>query len=190
MTNSTEERIRALEKRIRVISADASACVRELLVDDGARILVAERLPALGSIAVPTIHELLTAREVPEEVRTLAALVGVAVGDLGPSVEQLVQELERGGEFTILAARWLASQHIPGAGTVILRAVTICPSHDVDRVVALLEALRDSGEPLPESERNRLASSGLWQINTALSQCFPEAPQGSPDRFPGASGSQ
>jgi hypothetical protein len=175
MISPTAERIQALEQRIVEITSAASACVRELLVDDGARLLVAERLPALGSATIPTIHELL-AEDVPEEVRTLAALVGVTVGDMGPSVEQLLQEIEEGGEFTILAARCLVAQHIPGVASVILKGIESCSADDVDRVVALLEALRDSGERLPESERKRLTLSGHWQISTAISAWFPAPP--------------
>lgn len=173
MTTSVEARILELERRIQSVTDEASACVRELLIDDGARFLIAERLPGLGSVILPTIHEFLANLELPEEARTLAALVGVAVGDRGPSVLELIAELERGGEYAILAARYLAAQRVPGIGGVILKALRASDPRDVDTVVAFLAALRESGVPLPESERIRLLGDGGWQVRSAVAENFP-----------------
>ncbi len=84
--NGACSRIAAVEARIAAAQIEARSCVAELMVDDGARFLIAERLPALGTAILPSVHELLADPDVDAEVRGLAALCGLAVGDSGPSV--------------------------------------------------------------------------------------------------------
>ena len=172
---SLENRVRRIEDHIRAAQIDARACVRELLVPDEARYLVAERLPALGSIIVPAVRELIDDPATPDEVRTLAALVGVQVGDGEQSAMVLLDELGRRGEFAPLAARRLAMTRVVPAASAISEALRLTPPCNVDAVVAYLEALRDLGvSPTPE-ERRRLEAEGQWQVVSALAEWHPES---------------
>lgn len=170
---TTEDRIRSLEDRIESARADARACVRELLVDDGGRYLVAERLPALGSIIIPAVRELIDDPRSSREVRSLAALAGVEVGDSEQSMLVLLDELESRGEFAPLAARRLAAKRAPSAVSAIEAALRQTPVGDVDSVVAYLEALRDLGAHPSLDERQRLEAGDEWQVTTALAEWHP-----------------
>jgi hypothetical protein len=168
-----EDRIRGFEARIESARADARACVRELLVDDGARYLIAERLPALGSVIIPAVRELIDDPGSSHEIRTLAALAGAEVGDSEQSILVLLEELEHRGEFAPLAARRLAVMGPASAVSAIEEALRQTPVADVDSVVAYLEALRDLGvHPSPE-ERQRLEGGGEWQVTSALAEWHP-----------------
>lgn len=167
-----EYRVRDLEGRIEEVRRKVRDCVRELLVDDGGRYLIAERLPALGSAIVPAVRELLGDPSIPAEVRCLAGLAGLEVGDTAQSASVLLEELERQGELAPLAARRLASARIPGTGKAVERALRGTLLEDVDSIVAYLDALRDLGVALDEDERRRLEGGG-WQITSALAEWHP-----------------
>jgi len=152
---------------------DVESCVDELLAQDGGAFFVAERLPLLGTAILPRIHSLLADPNVENGVRVLAALSGFAVGDRGPSVSTLFDEIEAGGEFAPLAARNMASEGVPGAGRAALDALASTELDDVDRIVMFLEAVRDAGLVLPESESVRLEASSSWQVVTAVREFFP-----------------
>lgn len=169
---TTEHRIRGLEARIESVRADARACVRELLVDDGGRFLVAERLVRLGSVIIPAVRELLDDPGSPSEVRTLAALVGVDVGDAELSVLVLLEELEHRGSYAPLAARVLALRGRTSAVSAIQEALRRTPVADFDDVVNYLEALHDLGGLLSPEERQRLEGGG-WQVTSAIAEWHP-----------------
>lgn len=167
-----EERVRELEHRIEAAHSNARDCVRELLVDDDARYLIAERLPALGSAIVPAVRELIDDPKTDPEVRRLAALAGLAVGDSEQSALVLLDEIEARGEFAPIAARRLADARVAGAGLAIERALRATPLDHVDVIVAYLEALKECGIAVPEDERRRL-SAGPWQVTSALAEWHP-----------------
>lgn len=167
-----EDRVRDLEARIEEVRRTVRDCVRELLVDDGGRYLIAERLPALGSAIVAPVGELIDDPATPAEVRCLAGLAGLQVGDTAQSALVLLEELERQGELAPLAARRLASARIPGTGKAVESALRETPLGDADSIVAYLEALRDLGVALDEDERRRL-EGGDWQITSALAEWHP-----------------
>jgi hypothetical protein len=170
---TTEDRIRSLEAHIESTPADARACVRELLADDGARFLIAERLQALGSVIIPAVRELIDDPASSNEIRALAALAGAEVGDAEQSMLVVLEELERRGEFAPLAARRLAGKGTTSARSAIEEALRQTPVGDVDSVVAYLEALRDLGvHPSPE-ERQRLETGDQWQVTSALAEWHP-----------------
>jgi hypothetical protein len=77
MSGRIPDRVRDLERRIASIEADVRSCVRELLANEDARYLVMERFPRLGSAVIQPVHELLHEAGVGDEVRSMAALVGV-----------------------------------------------------------------------------------------------------------------
>jgi len=170
MSDDIAKRITDLESRIARVQGDARACVQELFLDDGARYLVAQRLPALGSAVVPAIHDLLDDGDAPDEVRTLAAFVGFEVGDRDRSLNMLLDEVTAHSEFSPLAARRLASAGVPEAAGLILEALRGTDSKEVDSVVSYLEALYDLGVRLGAEDRRRLHEGGAWQVETALAQ--------------------
>lgn len=170
MTDGVEERVTDLERRVEAAQAAAEACVRELLVDDGARYLIAERLPALGSAVLPAVQELLRDARLDAEVRVLAALVAVEVGDREEALETLLEAVKSADEFAPLAARRLAEHRIAEAAPAILDALSRTSSTDADAAVAYLEALHHLGAALPNDERKRLQESDAWQVTTALHQ--------------------
>lgn len=170
MSDDIAKRIADLEGRVARVQQEARACVVELFVDDGARYLVAERLPALGSAVLPAIHDVLSDRDAPAEVRTLAAFVGFEVGDRERSLNMLLDEVTSLSEFSPLAARRLASAGVSEAAALIVDALRRTDSTEVDSVVSYLEALHDLGVRLAVDDRRRLSEGGAWQVETALAQ--------------------
>lgn len=166
-------RIAALEARIAAAQNEARLCVNELVVDDGARFLIAERLPGLGTAILPSVHELLADPDVDAEVRGLAALCGLAVGDSGPSVVALFEEIEHLGPLAPLAARTMAERRVPGAASAALAALRSTDAAEVDSIVTYLGAIRTCGGNLPAEERARLEAGGTWQVTSALRELFP-----------------
>lgn len=170
MSNEIAKRIADVDDRIARVQREARACVEELFVDDGARYLVAQRLPALGSAVLPAIHDVLDDRDAPDEVRTLAAFVGFEVGDRERSLSMLLDEVAARSEFSPLAARRLAGAGVPEAAAKILDALRGTDSQEIDSVVSYLEALNDLGVGLGIEDHRRLREGGAWQVQTALAQ--------------------
>lgn len=170
MSGQIETRIQALEERIARAQEEARACVDELLVDDGARHLVAERLPSLGSAILPAILELLSDPRTPHEVRALAALAAFDVGDRTQALEVLVDEVAAGTEFAALAVQRLSGAGVSEAAGPMIEAIRGTKLHDIDLVVSYLEALHELGVRLGEEEQNELRQLGSWQVDTALAQ--------------------
>ena len=167
-----EEQIGRLESQISTVLADIDRCVNELLVDSGGRQFVAERLPKLGSAALPSILRLLGPDIDDIEVRFLAGLVGVALGDRSVCVTELFEELARGGRYMIYAADNLVDHRIPGAMEAVLEALQMRPLEDAMFVSSLLAILHRAGGQLSLEERKRLLQ-GNWEVNTALQHYFP-----------------
>jgi hypothetical protein len=173
MSDDIESRLRMLDGRIANVQAEARACVEELLVDDGARHLVAERLPGLGSAILPSIHDLLRNPSTQPDVRTLAAIAGFDVGDRFETVEILLDEVATLSDFAALAARRLAAARVSGAAERMLEGLQNPELVDVDLIVVYLEALHDLGTVIDERVQARLRGVGAWQIDTALRQWHP-----------------
>ena len=62
----------------------------------------------LGSVVIPAVRELIDEPDTPNDVRTLAALVGLHVGDDEQSARVLLDELTHRGPYAPLVARELA----------------------------------------------------------------------------------
>ena len=167
-----EEQIGQLESQISTVLADIDRCVIELLVDSGGRQFVAERLPKLGSAALPSILRLLGPDIDDIEVRFLAGLVGVALGDRSVCVTELFEELARGGRYMYYAADNLVGHRIPGAVEAILEALELRPLDDAMFINSLLSILHRSGGTLPLKLRNRLLLGGS-EVTSSLQYYFP-----------------
>jgi len=165
-------RIQALERHIASSEPDARRAVRELLVDDGGRHLVMERLPRLGRAAAEPVRELLLDPEIDPEVRVMAALVGLEVGEHA-GLTALHQEIARAGPLGLIASARLASRGVPETDRAVTEGRWRLDPSDADRVVAYLDALRKTGAALSGDLRERLATSSAWQVTSALDEWFP-----------------
>jgi hypothetical protein len=169
-------RIRDLEARIDAVVQQAHALVQELLADDGFLWPVAERLPALGSVIVPAIRQLLTDSTVPAEARGFAALVGFIVGDREESLQVLLDEIEQDTGFAVTAARQLAVTGEQQAVWPIedaIRRSDLKDVHDADRILAFLDDLHKLGHRLPDDLRARLIASGSQELEKAVRELHP-----------------
>jgi hypothetical protein len=104
------------------------------------------------------------------EVRSLAALVGFAVGDRSQSLHLLLLEVESAAEFAGLAARRLAAAGVTEASRVITDALRRANHTEIDLAVSYLEALYDLGVRLKDEDQGRLRRFGAWEVDTALAQ--------------------
>lgn len=176
MSGEIESRIKILDAKVAQVRAEARECVQELLVDDGARHLVADRLPGLGSVILPFILDLLRSPDTSAEVKVFAALVGFDVGDRFESVEVLLGEVRVSSEFAALAARRLAAAHVSEAAEGMLGSLERPEFRNVDLIVVYLEALHDLGTVVGEGIQEQLRGLGAWQIDTALRQWHGASP--------------
>ncbi len=170
MSDDLEMRLLALDERIARTQAEVNACLQELLTNDKHAHLVAERLPRLGSAALPGLREIMLDASHTEAIRVLAALVGFSVGDRQESLALLIEEVTRNGEFGPLAAARLGEGQIRELEPALLAALAVTATSEIDTIVSYLEALHIVGGRLPVAERERLAGGGAWQVTTAVSQ--------------------
>lgn len=173
MSDDLEMRLAELDNRIARTQAEVNACVRELLADDERAHLIAERLPRLGSAALPELQKIMLDTSNAGTVRLLAAIVGFEVGDRQESLALLIDEIAHNGEFGPLAARRLAERQIPDAERALVAALSDTDASEVDAAVTYLESLHILGAPLPQAQRERFAASGEWQVTTAIAQWYP-----------------
>ena len=172
MSDGIKATLRRLDAEIAAITDRVQACVDLLrLADEDARYLVMQRLPQLGTMVIEPARQLAFDETAGRDVRVLAALVAVDLGDV-TAAPALLEETRRAGDLSLVAARVLARHSVEGAVDAVLAAIRATSLDDVDKLVAFLFALRDLGEMLPASERERLAG-GPWQVTTAMNEAFP-----------------
>jgi hypothetical protein len=173
MSDDLEMRLAELDNRIARTQTEINACVQQLLTDDEHAHLIAERLPRLGSAALPELQKIMSNSSHTATVRLLAALIGFEVGDRQESLALLIDEVAHNGEFGPLAARRLAEREIPDAERALVTALSSTDDSEVDAVVSYLESLHILGAPLPQVHRERFAASSAWQVTTAIAQWYP-----------------
>jgi len=164
-------RIKELERRIALNAREVRTMVRELLAPGPGRYLVMERLPRIGSGAAAPAIELANDETMESEVRIMAALVALEVGN--PSgVDLLLAEVKRAGPLGQLVAGKLAAAGKREAGPAILQALrTVSPS-SIDDVVGYLRALHVLGVTLPDDLRAQLVKAPAWQVTSAIEEWF------------------
>jgi hypothetical protein len=162
-------RIEALERAIGDALDGIANCVEGLRTDDGGRYLVMERLPRLGSAAVPALRKL-AATDPDREVQAMAALVALELNDLSLA-ERVVAEIEAGRPLAPLAARKAAQRQVNGTEAAVLAALSQTNPDEVDELVAYLDALGILGAALPVAQRDRL-QRGPWQVTSAIERWF------------------
>ncbi|MDR1077706.1 MAG: hypothetical protein LBL55_03405 [Propionibacteriaceae bacterium] len=113
MAIDIEREIISFEESIRGVMRAVEACV-SLLVDtedDNLRYFLAERIPSLGTAALPKLLEIIRAPGNPIDVDYLAAWSALRLGDRGIAVDVLVREIRRGGKWSLPAANALGRNH-------------------------------------------------------------------------------
>jgi hypothetical protein len=176
VSDPDELRIRDLEARINAVVQQAHALVHELLADDGLLWPVAERLPALGSVILPAIRQLLTDYTVPAETRGFAALVGFIVGDREESSQVLLDEIEQDTGFAVTAARQLAvvgEQQAVWPIEDAIRRSDLKDVHEADKILGYLDDQQKLGHRLPDDLRTRLIASGSQELERAVRELHP-----------------
>jgi hypothetical protein len=161
-----EQQVREVERHIEQASELGRKCVAALRdADDHTVHLIAERLPARGSMIVPDLLALIDAAQ--DERRAAAALVALDVGARAAAVSVLVDEIARRGGYAPLAAYRLAAHRIAEAAPAIHAALAATDAQDIDLATALLDALTRLGERPTEDEVRRMRR-GPWQVQEAL----------------------
>ncbi len=169
-----EEELRNFEEALDDVRARVRDCVEQLrsAPSDDLRFLMAERLPALGTSAMPALQEILDDSASGPSLRYLAAWVAMEVGDRGDCISVLCAEVEAGTKWSLPAAGVLARHRIhEGAVAVAAALARVDPQNTVD-VMGYATALRDLGGQFPESVRQRiLAESPAW-VARAIDEDF------------------
>lgn len=152
-----EEEVRGFEAELGRTLGQVKACVDRLrsAVSDDLRFLIAERLPALGSAAIPGLQEMWDDPDSSRSLRYLAAWVAVEVGDRADAIDILCSEVDAGTRWSLPAAGVLARHCIhAGAEPVAAALARVDPQNTVE-VMGYATALRDLGGDLPPSARRR-----------------------------------
>lgn len=172
-----EEEIRGFESELDSALGQVEACVDRLrsAVSDDARFLIAERLPALGSAAIPGLYEIWEAPESSRSLRYLAAWVAVEVGDRGDGIDILCSEVDAGTQWSLPAAAILARHRIREGSGPVAAALARADPQDTVEVMGYATALRDLGGELPPVVRKRILTESPPWVARAISEDFPTA---------------
>jgi hypothetical protein len=167
VTDDIEHQVRDVERKIEQARELARQCVAALrdADDDAVVYLIAERLPSLGSLALPELQAVM--RTARDSRRTAAALVALGVGGRENAIPILVEELSRRGPYATLAAARFAAHDVVEAAPAIHAALAATDVEEIDLAVALIDALTDLRFPLCEEEAKRLGR-GPWQVREAV----------------------
>ncbi len=172
---SIQKDLARFEAELLEVADRARRCVSWLTAvqSDDLRFLVAERLPALGAVALPGVVALLDDPGVSGSTRYLAAWVATEVGDRGSCVDALCDEVEAGTQWSLPAAGVLAKHGIAeGVGAVLSALERVDPDDDLS-VMGYATALRDLGGALPPELRARLVRGTSRWVSVALAEDFP-----------------
>lgn len=161
--NGALERVRACVDRLRSSASD------------DLRFLIAERLPVLGTAALPGLVEIMNDPESSGSMRYLAAWAAIEVGERKYSVDVLCSEVEARTSWSLPAAGVLARHRVHEGASSVAAALTEVDPQDTIAIMGYATALRDLGGVLPASVRQRiLADSPSW-VAHAISEDFPTA---------------
>lgn len=172
-----EEEVRGFEAELDRALGQVKACVDRLrsAASDDLRFLIAERLPMLGSAAIPSLQDVWDDPESSRSVRYLAAWVAVEVGDRGEGIEILCAEVDAGTRWSLPAAGVLARHRLyEGAEPVAAALGRVDPQNSVE-ILGYATALRQLGGDLPASARLRILTESPEWVSRTVSDDFPTA---------------
>jgi hypothetical protein len=172
-----EQELAAFTSKISSVRQLAKDCVAAIIVspDDDMKYLMAERLPALGTVVLPDLLEVLRETSHPRTVRYLAAWVALILGDRTSSVEFLRSEVAQRSEWSLPAANALGRYRISDARKEISDALDRT-SLDIDNpaTAQYSAALREVGGIIDPATRERLLNGNTSWIARAVRADFPE----------------
>lgn len=147
-------RIVALERLLATIQEVAAAAVRTLENPRDGRYLMAERIPSLGTLAVPSLEKLLTHPET--EVRDLAAMDLLTIDPRNTkAIDLLRAELATVGGGACLSSGALSRANVQAAIPDILARLRKTAADEIDAVTCLVLALRRLGSDVPIQLREK-----------------------------------
>ncbi|WP_078700983.1 hypothetical protein [Aeromicrobium choanae] len=172
----SEDALRVFEGDLVLAIEHVDACVATFrgTEDVDLQFLFAERLPTLGSAALPALRKILDDPEVSGSLRYLAAWVALQIGDRGDSVAVLCREVETATRWSLPAAGALAQFGIREGVGPVLAALSRVDPQDTAEVIGYVTALRDLGGDLPTPARERFRSEGPRWMMRAIEDDFPE----------------
>jgi hypothetical protein len=165
-SNEPATQVHMLEDLLREASGLAALAV-EALAHGPNRFLIAERLPRFGAICVEPLERLLVP-DADREASVLAALVLFQLGSASGQ-ERLLEEVDAGGEYSVLCARTLSTHGVREVAPVVVARLETMPLDDVDAVVEYCATLRRLGQSLPKRFVERAKGQSVpWQVRAAI----------------------
>jgi len=160
-------------ERTRTSARDCVARLREA-PDDDLRYLIAERLPALGSMILPDLLEVVRDSADEPTLHYLAAWVALTVGDRTESVTVLREEVLRGSRWSLPAANSLGRHKVASARDEISRALDrVSSDRDNPDIAQYSAALRQVGGAISAATRAQLVKDNSSWIARAVRSDFP-----------------
>lgn len=170
-----EATVRAFEQRLRAVSLSVEACLDEFvaITDEDVRYLLAERLPSLGSAALPSLVGIIDSSPVGSGLRCMAAGVALVLGNRDAAVPALCDEVDFDSVWSLPAANALAGAHVRDGEPSILRALQRVKPFETSAVLQWTHALRLVGGSLPNDVRERLVEAVEPWAAQAIREDFP-----------------
>lgn len=131
---------------------------------------IAERVVRFGPDAIPLLVDLLN-RSKSAEVKTLVALILVNNGS-HVGVPVLVQEIERGGSYDMIASLALSNAGITDHAQAVIERLRECPVPPVSEfpatedevILGLIKCLKRLQIPLPTDLRSKFSAPNVSQF--------------------------
>jgi hypothetical protein len=172
-----EQELAAFTSKISSVRRLAKDCVQAIVVspDDDMKYLMAERLPALGTVVLPDLLEVLDETSHPRTVRYLAAWVALILGERTRSVGFLRFEVAQRSEWSLPAANALGRYRISEAQVEISEALDrVSLDPDNPETAQYSAALREVGGVIDPATRGRIVNRNSSWIARAVRADFPE----------------
>jgi hypothetical protein len=171
-----EASVSAFEHRISAVREGVQSCLDEFVAvtDEDVRFLIAERLPSLGSAALPGVVDIIDNSPAGSDLRYLAAWVALVLGDRGSAVSALCVEVDSASKWSLPAANALARAHVQEGKPSILRALERLDPADGRTTLQWTTALRGVGGTLPGDLKGRLIGAIEPWAARVIRQDFPD----------------
>lgn len=165
-SSEIEVQVPAVDKMAEIFNQLAYETVNTLKTSHY-RFLIAERLPRLGSVAIPYLENLLKESS-DSEVTILASLALLNLGS-DQGISYLLNAISKDDNYCSLCAHHLAQKGIKEAIQPIIKRLEKCELEHFDLINALLDSLETLDGDLPPQLLERLSSNDApWRIHLAL----------------------